>query len=748
MSDRTSRDDKIPNRSTHRDPTPGQHLTRRDAPAKAHNPTSLDGTALQPEKASPSLMTLPRALADYRILKGLPAKGNEADLFMVERRTDGEQFVAKVYREGKTIKPEVIDIVSKANPEHVIQVIDHGTSDGHDYELQEYAPLGSLTDLIQREGPCLDEGLAKDILHELLIAMRHIHEKDIVHRDLKPGNILVRKRSPLDLVLTDFGISSVMDNQSAHETSGDRTYAYSAPEASTGMVFKASDYWSLGIIMVEIVSGAHPYAGLSNQIINTSKATKPVELVDVEGEWLKLCHWLLKRDPDKRWGAEKVQRWLDGDKTLPEPVMERAQPAAVTAHRPCVFQGREYQTAESLAAAFAIDWDEGIKYLMRNHLHKWLAEELGNQQLTVLVEDLDLDTSISGHTKLFRVIRKMNPALPPTFRSLALTADNLITLARQAMTEDVRSQEILIDLMNDDVLAELKDHPASGPLVRANRDWRKAERTYQDLQAETQAKGPGQRPDRYQSQGVRLGMLLLGVLDPKAVALFRKRTKKQVSDLAREVPWYADLGQPGSADTPALLLMQELQETAEEIGESNREIERRKREAARAERKARAKVRLAKTGRALAHVVFFTTPIIAGIVLLQRYELSDLRVPFLLSQPQWVSTALLILVPQVLMLVGYIAAEFMSLALGGGAGGAKRFWRTFGYCLFSPITMAFYLAIILLGANFLAGLVGNYYPSTREFTENPIYRDRIMYGLVGLAYLILWLKVNRRRVAN
>ena len=88
-------------------------------------------------------------------------------------------------------------------------------------------------------------------------ALGHLHSANVLHRDIKPSNILVRSVDPLDLVLTDFGISSITD-LSLHLTSVNRTAAYCAPEALTGVVAKASDWWSVGVIMIELLSGSIP----------------------------------------------------------------------------------------------------------------------------------------------------------------------------------------------------------------------------------------------------------------------------------------------------------------------------------------------------------------------------------------------------------------------------------------------------------------------------------------------------------
>src|SRR5207245_2666709 len=120
-----------------------------------------------------------------------------------------------------------------------------------------------------------------------------------------------RSRHPLDLVLTDFGIASRLEG-SRRFTSASRTLHYASPEAGGNMVLPASDYWSLGMIVVEMLAGHHPFADVAEERVKVHIATRPVPLLGVEGAWKVLCQGLLTRNPDQRWGKAEIDRWLAG----------------------------------------------------------------------------------------------------------------------------------------------------------------------------------------------------------------------------------------------------------------------------------------------------------------------------------------------------------------------------------------------------------------------------------------------------
>ena len=233
------------------------------------------------------------------MVEALPARGGEADLYVVEARRDAgagaTRRVAKVYRQGITPKEDVFTRVRAADPAHVVRLEAHGEDAGRWWELMEYVEHGSLRMLLEREGPKLPDDLVLDVLRQLNEALVGLHALPLEHRDLKPGNVLVRSRTPLDLVLTDFGISSVM-NASVHFTAANhRTVRYAPPEALVGnarIEHTTWDYWSLGMMLIEMLRGEHPWDGLSEAVINNRLATQNVDVLTAEladPNWRKLC---------------------------------------------------------------------------------------------------------------------------------------------------------------------------------------------------------------------------------------------------------------------------------------------------------------------------------------------------------------------------------------------------------------------------------------------------------------------------
>jgi len=274
--------------------------TRRDPGV-----TSRDAQETQPAGAD-SLVRLPGALGSRFAVEGeLPVQGAESDLLLVREHSGGaHRYVVKIYRRGYSADREVWEALPRLTSRHVVRVLETGHADGRDYEILEYLPEGNLRDLARSRRVDPTTAVA-----QLAEGLKALHDAGIVHRDLKPENVLVRGS---ELVITDFGLSRVLE-QSVVFASSSRTLAYAAPESLSGQVSPARDWWSLGMIARELITGRKPFDGMSETVVVDHLATRPIENDDVQDPHLRLlCQGLLTRDPRKRWGHAQITEWLRG----------------------------------------------------------------------------------------------------------------------------------------------------------------------------------------------------------------------------------------------------------------------------------------------------------------------------------------------------------------------------------------------------------------------------------------------------
>ena len=184
----------------------------------------------------------------------------------------------------------------------------------------EYAPDGSLLDLmIKKYGGKIPECDAKCYARMLLEGVRDIHERGYVHCDLKPENILVfppdQYGSFSRLKIADFGLVRRRGERERPEvetclTSFPGTAVYMPPESVTdGKISAALDIWSLGCIVLEMITGKLPweYQNLMDLAIKIGFAEYPPKIPETMSstgkDFLMKC---FERDPSKRWTADML----------------------------------------------------------------------------------------------------------------------------------------------------------------------------------------------------------------------------------------------------------------------------------------------------------------------------------------------------------------------------------------------------------------------------------------------------------
>ncbi|MES2443892.1 MAG: serine/threonine-protein kinase [Pseudomonadota bacterium] len=425
--------------------------------------------------------TLPERLrADWEFEERLSRRGGEAELWVVRSRhpdTRDERRVVKIYHSPVQVDPQIMRTVARLDPAHVVRLYEQFRSDDQEVELLEYVRGGSLDQLIEAEGPVLPPERLQEVVRELAEALAAVHRAEIVHRDLKPANILVRSRAPLDLVLTDFGIAVHLEGATRVDASGSKTQSYASPESTWYETARASDWWSLGIMIVEMVTGRHPFAAEGTAgLVSLGQMVKRLTNDDVEDlvagveePWRLLCRGLLRRNMDNRWGIEQVRAWLDGDTTL-EVLAEEAPGMP-----PFRFAGtgREHYALREVARALSDHWPEATASFAHNELQEWLNRAC--DQATILSGVAEIDQAhgrrdISLNDAVFRTILTIDPLIIPNYRGYALDPPGLGRLAEGALEEQPLPAEIIRELLEQGALstyAEMRGNPWYDEVERA-----------------------------------------------------------------------------------------------------------------------------------------------------------------------------------------------------------------------------------------------------------------------------------------
>lgn len=141
----------------------------------------------------------------------------------------------------------------------VVEIYDYGVHGGFEYLAMEYLPRGDLKARIQRG---VSEAEAVQFVVQIASALQVVHEAGLLHRDLKPPNVMLRENDGVALI--DFGLARSLDGSTLSTHTGVLLGSpyYMSPEQALGESLDArSDFYSLGVICYEMLTGAKPYTG-------------------------------------------------------------------------------------------------------------------------------------------------------------------------------------------------------------------------------------------------------------------------------------------------------------------------------------------------------------------------------------------------------------------------------------------------------------------------------------------------------
>src|SRR5205807_9872095 len=146
-------------------------------------------------------------------------------------------------------------LLASMNHPNIVTVLTAEKQDGVFFIVMEYVQGQTLEQIILREG-ALDVARALDFTCQICNAVDHAHKVGVLHRDLRPSNVLVGDNGLLKVA--DFGTSRFLEI-AAHGTTVIGSPPYMAPEQFHGKAVFASDVYSLGVTMYQMLTGLLPY---------------------------------------------------------------------------------------------------------------------------------------------------------------------------------------------------------------------------------------------------------------------------------------------------------------------------------------------------------------------------------------------------------------------------------------------------------------------------------------------------------
>jgi predicted Ser/Thr protein kinase len=224
-----------------------------------------------PRSTTPAVSRPPQPgdlIADRYELEELVGTGGMSSVFRAHDRQLDRRVAIKVLHEHYAQDPEYLErfrrearAVARMSHPNIVTVIDRGDDGGRQYIVFEYVDGENLKELVLRSGR-LPVRQALELALAVADGLSFAHQHGLVHRDVKPQNVLLSSEG--EVKVTDFGIARSLHMEHGVTQTGTvlGTGEYLAPEQASGKpVSPATDVYSLGVVLWELLAGDVPFVG-------------------------------------------------------------------------------------------------------------------------------------------------------------------------------------------------------------------------------------------------------------------------------------------------------------------------------------------------------------------------------------------------------------------------------------------------------------------------------------------------------
>jgi serine/threonine protein kinase len=250
----------------------------------------------------------------YQIVRHI-GEGGMAIVFLAKDVRTGHDVALKFLRPEFKENPEFLSrfqreamAASKMSHHNIVNLLDVGGSTEDPYIVIEYVDGKTLKEIIS-DRQRLPEDVSSQIAIRILSALQHAHQAGIIHRDIKPQNILVNQKGYIKV--SDFGIAHMVGTNTATLADGDNSvmgsvYYFSPEQARGETATTASDLYSVGVVLYEMLTGSVPFNGdtpVSIALQHVQARPRPIrELVpQVSSSIESVVMKSLEKDPNMRY---------------------------------------------------------------------------------------------------------------------------------------------------------------------------------------------------------------------------------------------------------------------------------------------------------------------------------------------------------------------------------------------------------------------------------------------------------------
>jgi serine/threonine protein kinase len=346
---------------------------------------------------------------DRFLIKDGPIGGKtgEAEIFRCEDEHTGFDIILKIYCLNITPKKQVLDQLLRLNHPDIVSLKAYGRWMGRFYEAMEFCVGGSLDAFMP-----FSESEIKEFLSKIINGLNYCHVQGIIHRDIKPSNFLFRRPGKKDLVIADFGISSILEGDEKVKKTGTLhgTSDYVAPELSLdSIVSPKTDYYSMGITLLHLFIGKSPFHDFKKQAIDHAHTMGEIPFPSgMSKEFTKLVRGLTQFNRENRWGYKQVIHWLKGEPVLTDNGVPWCED---------IYSGKEKpypgytQAKNPIQLAAALDKFKAGEQLFRGDIRRWVFDHF-SADVAERIHEIEENYTDKPQLGLLKLRYLLDPSLP------------------------------------------------------------------------------------------------------------------------------------------------------------------------------------------------------------------------------------------------------------------------------------------------------------------------------------------------